>query len=201
MYNMDIEIFGYKLNLEIIILIGIIYLVLVGHTFCSCCHVGLMEGMTVDPSGNIKTDLQTAQSALQAAQLTAQQNKANATNLATQTTPGTVEGFVGANINYGQSSPYDLNKESSVSTSSWSAPSMAVVSGQPVSSGVTTFLNRPQQQIPLPKGEMLLFANTQFKPECCPNTYSNGSGCACMTGNQYNYLKNRGGNNVPYSEY
>jgi len=47
----------------------------------------------------------------------------------------------------------------------------------------------------------LLFKNTAFKPECCPNTYSNSMGCACMSTKQYNYLENRGGNNVPYSEY
>ena len=29
MYNMDISIFGYKLNVEILILIGVIYLILV----------------------------------------------------------------------------------------------------------------------------------------------------------------------------
>ena len=47
----------------------------------------------------------------------------------------------------------------------------------------------------------LLFKDTAFKPECCPNTYSNSMGCACMTTQQYNYLNNRGGNNVPYSQY
>jgi hypothetical protein len=47
----------------------------------------------------------------------------------------------------------------------------------------------------------LMFKNTSFKPECCPNTYSNSMGCACMSTKQYNYLVHRGGNNVPYSEY
>ena len=53
------------------------------------------------------------------------------------------------------------------------------------------------------EGEMLMFANTQFKPECCKNngSYSGSTGCACMTTGQYNYLVSRGGNNVPYSEY
>ena len=51
------------------------------------------------------------------------------------------------------------------------------------------------------QGQMLMFANTPFKPECCPNTYSNSSGCACLTNGQYNHLVNRGGNNVPFSEY
>ena len=69
------------------------------------------------------------------------------------------------------------------------------------SKGVQDILNREPQTIPLPEGQMSMFANTPFKPECCPNAYSNSSGCACMTTNQYNYLVSRGGNNVPYSEY
>ena len=54
---------------------------------------------------------------------------------------------------------------------------------------------------PLPKDELDMFATTEFKPECCPNAYSNSSGCACMTVDQYKYLHNRGGNNVPYDIY
>ena len=61
--------------------------------------------------------------------------------------------------------------------------------------------NRKAQPIPLPKNELLMFANTPYKPECCPNTYSSSTGCACMTLEQNSYLVNRGGNNVPYSEY
>jgi hypothetical protein len=111
------------------------------------------------------------------------------------------EGFVGANTNYGESSSYDLSSDVPVNTSSWSAQNMTVVKGQPLSKGVKQFLAREPQPVPLPEGEMLLFANTPFKPECCPNTYSNSTGCACMTGEQYNWLTLRGGNNVPYSEF
>ena len=78
---------------------------------------------------------------------------------------------------------------------------MTVVKGQPLSAGVKAFMDRPKQQIPLPEGEMFMFANTKFAPEYCPNTYSTSQGCAAMTGEQYNYLVTRGGNNVPYSEY
>jgi hypothetical protein len=81
------------------------------------------------------------------------------------------------------------------------APNLNVVPGQPLSAGVKAILNRQPQPVPLPEGELLMFANTPFKPECCPNTFSNSSGCACMTTEQYNYLILRGGNNVPYSEY
>ncbi len=167
MYNMDISIFGFKLNLEVLILIGVVYLILVGHTLCGCSRVGLMEGLDVMQKVVAKK----------------------------------TEGFVGANTNYGESSSYDLSSDVPVNTSSWSAQNMTVVKGQPLSKGVKQFLAREPQPVPLPEGELLMFANTPFKPECCPNTYSNSSGCACMTGEQYNFLILRGGNNVPYSEF
>lgn len=52
-----------------------------------------------------------------------------------------------------------------------------------------------QQQQP----EMDMFANTEFKPECCPNTFSTSIGCACMSIEQWKSLRERGGNNVPNS--
>jgi hypothetical protein len=228
MYSMDISIFGYKIGVEILILIGIIYLILASHTVCGCCNFySLIEGMddgstmgtttgtmgTTGTTGTTGTMGSTIGSGQVAEKIKAkvQQDKANVqlptqtgpdgTSAPTPVTPTTnTEGFTGANINYGESSIYNLNS-SPINTSSWSAQNMTVVPGQPLSAGVKAFMARQQQPVPLPEGEMLLFANTPFKPECCPNTYSNSSGCACMTGNQYNYLITRGSNNVPYSEY
>ncbi len=46
MYNMNIRLFGFNLNVEILILIGIVYLIMVGHTVCGCCNMGrIMEGL------------------------------------------------------------------------------------------------------------------------------------------------------------
>jgi hypothetical protein len=111
------------------------------------------------------------------------------------------EGFTGANTNYGESSSFDLTQNPAVNTSTWGQPSLVITPGQPLNPAVKAFLSRPKQQIPLPEGQLDMFANTPFTPACCPNTFSNSQGCACMTGEQYNYLINRGGNNVPYSEY
>ena len=191
MYNMDISIFGYKLNLQVLILIGVIYLILVGHTLCGCSNSNLMEAFT-DGSGNVAKDLSGNDVPLPGGGVVANKTK------------GTVqskEGFVGANINYGESSPYDLNSNVPIDTSSWSAPNMTVVPGQPLNPAVKKFLAREPQPVPLPEGEMFMFATTPFKPECCPSSYSTSSGCACMTGAQYNFLQLRGSNNVPYSEY
>jgi len=51
--------------------------------------------------------------------------------------------------------------------------------------------------IPLPEGELFFFNNTKFDSECCPATYTNSKGCACLSQPQYNYLMMRGGNNTP----
>ena len=167
MYNMDISILGNKLNVELLILIGVIYLILVGHTICGCSSVSGVKETLTNMFGMFMK-----------------------------------EGFVGANTNFGESSHYSLKASMTpIDTASWSLPNMTVTPGQSLSKGVNDVLNRPTQPIPLPNGELSMFATTPFKPECCPNTYSNSSGCACMTTGQYNYLVTRGGNNVPYSEY
>jgi hypothetical protein len=155
---------------------------MVGHTIGGCCNMPLiMEGLsnmtTSDASGN-STDMKKM----------AMMKKSK-------------EGFAGANTNYGESSQYSLGNYTPVDTSSWGQPTMTVTPGKPLSKAVKQFMDRPEQPVPLPEGEMLMFANTPFKPECCPNTFSNSSGCACMTGGQYNSLVQRGGNNIPYSEY
>ena len=148
---MNVELFGFKLSLKVLILVGIIYLVMTINTLYGCCDA---------------------------------------------------EGFVGANTNYGESSQFSLTNDKVTDTKSWGLPNVSMTDdGQLVSSGDSSVSNRPQQPIPLPDGEMLIFANTPFKPECCPNTFSTSTGCACMTMKQYNYLNERGGNNVPYSEY
>jgi len=214
MYNMDISIFGYKLNLEILILIGVVYLILVGHTICGCCNMSkIIEGATDMATAALKdsetksTDVKKAEDAKKV--MLTQAAPGTSTNTTTTTMPAMTtmpattskEGFTGANINYGESSIYNLNNDQAVDTNSWSAQNMTVVPGQPLSKGVKQFLARKQQQLPLPEGEMNFFANSQFKPECCPSTYSTSTGCWCGTSQDYNYLVTRGGNNVPYSQY
>ena len=193
MYNMDITLFGLKMNLEILILIGVIYLIMVGHTIGGCCNMPLlMEGLGNMTSSNSSKNSNSNSSST---------SDASGNMMKMAMLKKSQEGFTGANTNYGESSQYSLGDYSPVDTSSWGQPTMTVTPGQPLSKGVTNFLAREEQPIPLPEGELSMFANTPFKPECCPNTFSNSSGCACMTGKQYNYLIERGGNNIPYSEY
>jgi hypothetical protein len=41
---------------------------------------------------------------------------------------------------------------------------------------------------------LFLFKNNQCKPECCPSSYSCGSGCVCTTSKQRDFIASRGGN-------
>ena len=100
-----------------------------------------------------------------------------------------MEGFdmIGAKYSLGHYNPINTNK--------WMQTDLQT------KAGAVSLMARKEQPVPLPEGELDIFATTPFKPECCPNTYSNSSGCACITTKQYDYLIKRGGNNVPYSEY
>ncbi len=181
MYNMEIR-------LELIILLGLIFVIIVTHTLCGCSRVGLLEGLDTLSS-----------------QVTLAQKKTNLTPTqvpSSQMTGSKKEGFVGSsNLYSDEPSQYKAGDYSEVNTSSWIQPNLTVRSGQPLGAGVKQFMARQEQPVPLPEGEMLMFANTPFKPECCPSTYSNSTGCACITGKQYNYLIQRGSNNVPYSDF
>ena len=190
MYKMDITILGYKLNLEILILIGVIYLILVGHMFCGCCRFEGFESSVPSSLEQKEKDKK------------GEKEKAIGEDEGVSSSlPVAKEGFTGANINYGESSEYQFGHDNLVNTSSWFAKDLVVVPGKSVPSGVKEFLDRGKTQKPISNSEMDFFANTEFKPEYCPNTFSQSGGCAAMTAEQYNFLKTRGNNNVPYSEY
>jgi hypothetical protein len=55
--------------------------------------------------------------------------------------------------------------------------------------------------IPLPPGELLIFAQNQVKPECCPSYYSSSTGCICTSQKQWDYLNERGGNRTLTTEF
>jgi hypothetical protein len=170
---MEISILGMKFNLVTLIIIFVLYWIMVGHVLCSCS--------TVKPYEAVRMFTKVTESFLERKSL--------------------AEAFT--NINSMSGDVYSDAKSPAVNTSSWFTPNLSYTKGQDISKDapVQMILNRPKQPIPLPEGELDFFATTEFKPECCPNAYSNSTGCACMTVPQYNYLISRAGNNVPYSEY
>jgi hypothetical protein len=172
---MDISIGSYKFRLEILILIVIVFWIMFGHLLCSCCIFSLREGLEL---------------AKDTAKKTTEEIK-----------KGIKEGFTPNRSSYGPEFAKNNTPGYMVEPSKWAMPTLTYTPGKKPDAAVKAVWDRQEQPIPLPEGELDMFATTPFKPECCPNTYSNSSGCACMTMDQYSYLRERGSNNVPYSEY
>lgn len=217
MYNMEISIGSFKFRLEILILIIVVFWIMCGHMLCSCSKVGLMEGLeqmkdsisskqgtsrqgtSSQMSGSQGGNNQKVAAALAASRF----QQGNTSEDTTMSMPNRrTEGFVGSNnmasgpeFAGAQSSGYIMNP------SKWAMPTLTYSPGTTPDAGVQAIWDRPKQPVPLRKGQLDMFATTDFKPDCCPNAYSSSTGCACMTTDQYNYLRQRGSNNVPYSEY
>lgn len=189
MYNMEVSIGSYKVRLEILLLIVIVSWVMFGHMLCGCSRVGLMEGMEMMKEGLTGTP----------GKKVAAKNMYHNNNADEDTT---TEGFVGSNnMAAGPEFAGARTPDYIMNPSTWSMPTLTYSPGTTPDAGVQSIWDRSKQPIPLPEGQLDMFATTPFKPECCPNAYSSSTGCACMTTDQYNFLKNRGFNNVPYSEY
>lgn len=202
-------------RINTILLIVILIIILTGHVVCSCSRMS--AGKVIEKISNMGPNSSTGSTGSRGSMAPNSSNGSTGSNLineqqakidflksAVKKVGNKMEGFTGANTNYGQSSPYLLGSKSGtveIDTNSWNQPDMVVKCGGSYGKGVADVLGRPKQPIPLPEGELDMLATTEFKPDCCPNFYSNSTGCACMTTDQYNYMQTRGGNNVPYSEY
>ena len=202
MYNMEISVGSYKFRLEILILIVVVSWIMFGHILCGCCRVNLLEGMIAPLRraavvGTVRNNNQTTTEGM-----IAPIRRAAVVGTVRNNNQTTTEGFVGANnIAAGPEFSGANTPDYIMNPSTWTMPTLTYSPGSAPSAGVKAIWDRPKQPIPLPKDELDMFATTPFAPECCPNAYSSSTGCACMTVDQYSYLRDRGGNNVPYSEY
>lgn len=97
-----------------------------------------------------------------------------------------VEGFVNLSNN-------ELNIDDSY-TMGWVKTAKRYASGMGNKNRLNTYKDNVGTPVPLPEGELFFFADNKFKPECCPSTYSNSTGCACLSQDQVNYINQRGGN-------
>ena len=182
MYIMEVSFGSYKMRLEIFLLIIFLVWVMFGHALCSCCTMSFKEGLeTLSDTVTGSTEEEVEEEKEKDAEVP--------TNGAEQASANLSEAFENGNDFANNNDPgYIMNPNT------WAM-------GATVGAGVGNIANRKPQQFPLPEGQMDIMQNMEFKPECCPNTYSSSEGCACMDMATYQYLENRGGNNVPFSEY
>lgn len=198
---MNLTIGSFKCRIEVCILIIFIFWIMFGHMLCSCSKVGFREGFDIiATAAGGKTQTKKVKDGF--ANKPAKKEGFLGFSFGTNEEKNKKEGFTNgtsAGLSFSESNGNMYYKD----PSTWSEPapvySPGTTSGN--NSGYDNVNNRPAQPIPLPAGQLDMFATTPFKPECCPNAYSNSEGCACMTVDQYKYLGNRGGNNVPRSDY
>lgn len=168
---MDIKIGSYTIRGEILLLIVVMLWVMFGHLLFSCTHLGIEEGFEL--TKQIVNSVKSNNLAYTSQFSQYQPVWALPSNPRTSVSPAD---------NLAVSDTSDVNTP-------FNNPPLTIK---------TDFAYKPYQ---LPPGEMDILAVTTFKPECCPNLYSNGKGCACPTEEQYNFIKERGGNNYPISDY
>ena len=99
---------------------------------------------------------------------------------------GKKEGFTNLNNN-------DLHIDDSY-TMGWVKTAKRYASGMGNENKLNTYKDNVGTPVPLPEGELFFFADNKFKPECCPSTYSDSMGCACLSQPQVDYINQRGGN-------
>jgi len=96
------------------------------------------------------------------------------------------EGFTNLNNN-------DLHINDSY-TMGWVQTAKQYASGMGYKNKLNSYKDNVGTPVPLPEGELFFFADNKFKPECCPSTYSDSMGCACLSQDQVTYINQRGGN-------
>ena len=180
MYNMDISIGSYKVRLEIFILIVALFFIMFGHALCSCSTMSLSEGFEGDNKKRVGIALQEG--------LSKKSNlgKENFSNLSTSA--------------FDTQFAANNSPDSYMNPNDWAQQTLVYTPGTTPSADVQSIWDRSKNQKPPAKGQLSFFDNIKFAPECCPSDASSSMGCACYTVGNYNTLKTRGGNNVPYSD-
>lgn len=87
----------------------------------------------------------------------------------------------------------DLHVDNSY-TMGWVQKAKQYASGMGYKNKLNSYKDNVGTPVPLPEGELFFFADNKFKPECCPSTYSDSTGCACLSQDQVTYINERGGN-------
>ena len=172
---MNIKLFGYEIRVEIAIACILIGMFMGLIMFCDCFEYSIIEGMT--PSAATAASHSAATHSSPAAAATSDMKK-NGNK--------TKEGFTNLSNN-------DLITDDSY-TMGWVQTAKRYASGMGNENRLNSYKDNVGTPVPLPEGELFFFADNKFTPECCPSTYSDSMGCACLSQAQVDYINQRGGN-------
>ena len=92
--------------------------------------------------------------------------------------------------------PLKSTESEDIRLTKWVSDAMRYSKGMGNENHLDSYQYNSGPPIPLPEGEMFFFKDTKFDTSCCPGTYTNSMGCACLSKKQFQYLTMRGGNNT-----
>jgi hypothetical protein len=186
---MDISIGSYKVSIEMLLLIVVMLWIIFGHALCSCSTVSAMEGFEM-AKGMMTTSVK------EGLPPKPPMPRAPAKKLKAEGFTNNSSGAFDTQFATTNSADYYMPPNE------WAQQSLVYTPGQKPPPGVKAIWDRTKNQPPRKPGQLSFFDNVLFKPECCTGSDSSSSmGCACYTVEDYKYLVDRGGNNVPFSEY
>jgi len=184
---MDIKLFGYEIRAEVAIAFILIGMFMGLIMFCDCFQYSLIEGMTNSATAPAAAAAPAAGAgAAPAAGAGAAPAAAAAPANMKKNGNKTKEGFTNLSNN-------DLMTDDSY-TMGWVKTAKRYASGMGNEDRLNSYKDNVGTPVPLPEGELFFFANNKFTPECCPSTYSDSMGCACLSQAQVDYINQRGGN-------
>lgn len=167
----NMQIFGLSCRIEIVILSLIIGIILGAHLLCSCSKITISGA-----SSDIKSILGSTGAPLK-------------------------EGFINnlGSSDYGAALNYSMDQ--GVPNGDWTAAATNYAKVMGNTDNTKSGQYYKGTQVPLPPGQLFIFADNEVKPECCPSYYSSSTGCVCTSQAQWDYLNERGGNRTFTTEY
>lgn len=99
----------------------------------------------------------------------------------------------------GNAATLDHNNNSDIKDS-WISKSLTYAGDMGYQSILDKHANYKGTPVPL-ENTLFYFQDNEFKPECCPTTYTSSTGCACTSPEQMKYLNERGGNRTMPTEF
>ena len=191
---MEISIGSYKVRLEILILMLILLWVIFGHALCSCTTMSAKEGFAAIASAVGGKETMKNKNT----------SKGSKGSTGSKGSKGGKEGFTSNNSS---SSVFDSqfaqnnSNFSYMNPKNWAQQTLVYTPSIKPSAGVETIWARSKTNTPPGVPPLNFYDGMSFSPSCCGNSdTSNSSGCACYSVADYNYLKTRAGNNVPFSD-
>lgn len=195
---MELKVLGYHARVELIIMCVVIGIVLGAHLFCSCTSFSVggmpsnMGSVIKEAFGNLVKGQYRRGFAGNIALIDAHRGAKDVKEAFTQQTMLGSDDY-GAPINY--------NMDNGLPTKNWENAARNYANQMGNQDNTKSGMNYKGGPIPLPPGELLIFADNKVKPECCPSYYSSSTGCVCTSQKQWDYLNQRGGNRTFSTEF